>query len=310
MAPEACSRGRTRLPVRANIGCPAEAGMQPTGDPSFARTARSRSARRLRRSTRASGSNTVRSALTPRPQRSPVLISFCHLGDPRAATRAGRAPRSARAIQEVGLHGHRAVHRPAERPVAPNEHWQQMRAAIGAMGLPYAAGFGERVTYTQLRYGFIDTPAAYLVDADGKLVWSGAPKAHEASLRAAAGPSRAAVPFEVTSLRRAAPCLDRLDSRDPARRRDLARGHAAADVGHPRVLGLRKGLDSTRTRTDRPRRRDDPEGKSSRATTSWRSTCSRSATRSHRSSTSSTGPRGRTRSRASSSRSPATPIAR
>ena len=59
------------------------------------------------------------------------------------------------------------------------------------------AGFGERVTYTELRYGFRDTPAAYLVDADGKLVWSGSPKMHEASLRAAAETIAGRAPTEL-----------------------------------------------------------------------------------------------------------------
>jgi hypothetical protein len=115
----------------------------------------------------------------------PVLISFCRLGSP--ACDEGRAV--LRDLHEqYKKWGFTVIELFIDQPsghVAANEHWQHMRSTINAMGLPYAAGFGERVTYSQLRYGFVDTPAAYLVDADGKLIWSGSPKKHEASLRAA-----------------------------------------------------------------------------------------------------------------------------
>ncbi len=116
----------------------------------------------------------------------PVLISFCRIGD--QACEEGRAV--LRDLHEQHKKwGFTVIELFIDQPsgrLSSTEFWQHMRSTISAMGLPYAAGFGERVTYTQLRYGFVDTPAAYLVDADGKLVWSGAPKAHEASLRAAA----------------------------------------------------------------------------------------------------------------------------
>jgi hypothetical protein len=116
----------------------------------------------------------------------PVLISFCRIGS--------QACEESRAVLR-DLHeqhqkwGFTIIELFIDQPsghLSAHEHWQHLRATINAIGLPYAAGFGERVTYTQLRYGFDDTPAAYLVDSDGKLVWSGSPKAHEASLRAAA----------------------------------------------------------------------------------------------------------------------------
>jgi hypothetical protein len=55
------------------------------------------------------------------------------------------------------------------------DFWAQERKDIGALQLPWAAGFGERTTYTKLRWGIASTPAAYLLDADGALVWSGDP---------------------------------------------------------------------------------------------------------------------------------------
>lgn len=116
----------------------------------------------------------------------PVLISFCRLGEP--ACDEGRSVLRDLAA-EHGKWGFTVIELFIDQPsghVGAFEHWRHMRSAIAAMNLPYAAGFGDRVTYTQLRYGFVDVPAAYLVDADGRLVWSGAPKKHEASLRAAA----------------------------------------------------------------------------------------------------------------------------
>jgi hypothetical protein len=116
----------------------------------------------------------------------PVLISFCRIED--------HACDESRAVlreldEKYEKWGFTVIELFIDQPsghLSAHEHWQHMRSTISAMGLPYPAGFGERVTYTQLRYGFVDTPAAYLVDADGKLIWSGSPKAHEASLRAAA----------------------------------------------------------------------------------------------------------------------------
>lgn len=116
----------------------------------------------------------------------PVLISFCSLAEPqcdesRSVLRDLHEQHGKWGLTVIELF----VDQPSGR-TSSHEHWQRMRTALSAMALPYAAGFGERVTYTQLRYGFVDVPAAYLVDADGKLIWSGSPKKHEASLRAAA----------------------------------------------------------------------------------------------------------------------------
>ena len=116
----------------------------------------------------------------------PVLISFCTLGNTQCDE--GRAVLKD-VHEKYKKWGLTVIELFVDQPsghVASHSHWQHMRASINAMSLPYAAGFGERVTYTELRYGFADTPAAYLVDSDGKLVWSGSPKTHEASLRAAA----------------------------------------------------------------------------------------------------------------------------
>ncbi len=116
----------------------------------------------------------------------PVLISFCRLNDVACDEVRGVL----RELHEQhGKWGFTIIEVFVDQPsgrTGSYEHWQHMRTAIPALHLPYPAAFGERVTYTQLRYGFVDVPAAYLVDADGKLVWSGSPKKQEASLRAAA----------------------------------------------------------------------------------------------------------------------------
>lgn len=115
----------------------------------------------------------------------PVLVSFCRLHD--------SACDDARAVLR-DLHERHArfgllvleifVDQPSAR--TPDwEHWANVKSAINALSLPWPAGFGERVAYTQLTYAFASVPAAYLVGADGKLVWSGGPKSHERSLRGA-----------------------------------------------------------------------------------------------------------------------------
>jgi len=116
----------------------------------------------------------------------PVLISFCSLDAPKCAE--GRAVLKELHAQHAKW-GFTVIELFVDQPsghTSSHAHFQHMRSTITAMNLPYAAGFGERVAYTQLRYGFHELPAAYLVDSDGKLVWSGSPKQHEASLRAAA----------------------------------------------------------------------------------------------------------------------------
>jgi hypothetical protein len=53
--------------------------------------------------------------------------------------------------------------------------WTQVRKQIADRNLGWPAGYGNKVQYAVLRYGFKDIPAAYLIDADGKVVWSGVP---------------------------------------------------------------------------------------------------------------------------------------
>jgi hypothetical protein len=53
--------------------------------------------------------------------------------------------------------------------------WKRIAHKIANEHLPWAIGYGGRVDYTRLRYGIEDVPAAFVIDTDGKIVWSGTP---------------------------------------------------------------------------------------------------------------------------------------
>lgn len=113
----------------------------------------------------------------------PVLLHFCRLNDDACA--------KDRAVlrdlwERHAKYGFLVLDVFVDQPSAhtpPWEHWAAMRTGIKSLDDPWPAAFGERVTYTLLKYGIGKVPAAYLVSGDGKLVWTGTPTAQEKSLR-------------------------------------------------------------------------------------------------------------------------------
>lgn len=114
-----------------------------------------------------------------------VLVEFCELHDVKCQDARGLLSELQSNYGKMGFTVIEVfVDQPSSRTPAW-EHWNFMKQEIGALQLPWPAGYGERTTYSRLRYGFPSVPAAYLVDSDGKLVWSGDPTVYGKSLRTA-----------------------------------------------------------------------------------------------------------------------------
>lgn len=100
-----------------------------------------------------------------------VLLAFCRLDDPRCAP----AEAMLRELRDSHPSGDFVVVELFTDSAYDRDAWMLVRKQIADRNLGWPAGYGNKVQYAVLRYGFKDVPAAYLIDADGKVVWSGVP---------------------------------------------------------------------------------------------------------------------------------------
>ena len=100
-----------------------------------------------------------------------VLLAFCRLDDPRCAP----AEAMLRELRQTHPSGDFVIIELFTDSGYDRDAWMLVRKQIADRNLGWPAGYGNKVQYAVLRYGFKDIPAAYLIDADGKVVWSGVP---------------------------------------------------------------------------------------------------------------------------------------
>ena len=100
-----------------------------------------------------------------------VVLVFCKLDDPQCASTHERMKTFQESYAKDGVVNVELMIDQEDDAAG----WKRISEKIASQHLPWAVGYGGRVDYTRLRYGIEDVPAVFVVDSDGKMVWSGAP---------------------------------------------------------------------------------------------------------------------------------------